>query len=210
MCLHARHAAAQTLNRNGATNYYCKTHIKLDPMLERRVREAWSVQDAILITSIYASHASACSPRCGANPKPQRSRQLPLQNTYQTRPRAQTARAWRSSRSVSHISYKHLCASSGSMLERRVRGVRLENLPAISLAKNIKLDLVLEPRVRGARPHPYFILFTSIYASPIVASANGIGLPRIPDPRRPPAARASPRTNLRCETLRLDLPRALA
>ena len=89
------------------------------------------------------------------------------------------------------------------MLERRVRGVRLENLPAISPAtKHNKLDLVLEPRVRGARPHPYLILFTSISASPIVACANGIGLPRIPefacangielpripDSRRPPAA----------------------
>ena len=32
-------------------------------MLERRVREAWSVQDAILITSIYVSHVSVGSPR---------------------------------------------------------------------------------------------------------------------------------------------------
>ena len=39
------------------------------------------------------------------------------------------------------------------MLERRVRGVRLENLPVISPAKKpIKLDLVLEPRVRESRP----------------------------------------------------------
>ena len=30
---------------------------------------------------------------------------------------------------------KHLRASNASMLERRVRGVRLENLPAISLSK---------------------------------------------------------------------------
>ena len=40
--------------------------------------------------------------------------------------------------------------------------------------------------------------------------ANGIELPRIPDSRRPPAARAPPRTNLRCESLRLKPPRALA
>ena len=153
---------------------------------------------------------SACSPRARANPKPKRNRQLSLQNTYQTRPRARTARAWYHPGSGYLINYKHGCASSGSMLERRVRGVRLENLPAISHAKHIKLDLVLEPRVRGARPHPYLILFTSMYAPPVVACANGIRLPRIPDPRRPPAARASPRTNLRCETLRLTLPRALA
>ena len=137
MCRHARHDAAQTLNRNGITNYHCKTHIKLDLVLERRVREAWSVQDAILITSIYASHVSACSPRCGANPKPKRNRQLPLQNTYQTRPRARTARAWRVGGSGYRVNYKHLCASSGSMLERRVRGLRLDNLPAISLAKSV-------------------------------------------------------------------------
>ena len=71
----------------------CKKHIKLDLVLEWRVREAWSVQDAILITSIYASHVSACSPRCGANPKPKWNRQLPLQNTFQTRSCARTARA---------------------------------------------------------------------------------------------------------------------
>ena len=106
-------------------------------MLERRVREAWSVQDAILITSIYASHVSACSPRARANPKPKRNRQLPLQNTYQTRPRARTARAWRVGGSGYRVNYKHLCASSGSMLERRVRGVRLENVLAISIVNNV-------------------------------------------------------------------------
>ena len=73
--------------------YPLQKHIKLDLVLERRVREAWSVQDAILITSIYASHVSACSPRARANPKLGTSRQFALQNTYQTRPRARTARA---------------------------------------------------------------------------------------------------------------------
>ena len=96
------------------------------------------------------------------------------------------------------------------MLERRVRGVRLENLPAISLAQHIKLDHVLEPRVRESRPAQDIVLFTSIHAPQGFARANGIRLPRIPDSRPPPAAWASPRTNLRCETLRLDLPRALA
>ena len=106
-------------------------------MLERRVREAWSVQDATLITSIYAPHVSVRSPRARANPKPGTNRRFALQNTYQTRPRARTARAWRQPASGYLINYKHLCASSGSMLERRVRGVRLENSPAISLARNI-------------------------------------------------------------------------
>ena len=38
----------------GAVHIPCKKHIKVDLVLERRVREAWSVQDAIVITSIYA------------------------------------------------------------------------------------------------------------------------------------------------------------
>ena len=61
MCLDARHAAAQTLNRNGIFNYHCKTHIKLDLVLERRVREEWAVQDIILFTSIYAPQVAPCS-----------------------------------------------------------------------------------------------------------------------------------------------------
>ena len=130
-------------------------HIKLDLVLERRVREAWSVRDAMLITSIYALQVPPCS--------------------------------------------NGACAACVS---RTCRPYLLQ--------KHNKLDLVLEPRVRGARPHPYLILFTSMYAPPVVACANGIRLPRIPDPRRPPAARASPRINLRCEALRLDRPRALA
>ena len=155
MCPRARHARAQTLYPAGIDNLHCKTHIKLDLALERRVRGASPHQDILLITSIYAPQVAPCS--------------------------------------------NGACAACVS---RTCRPYLVQ--------KPIKLDLVLEPRVRGARPHPYLILFTSIYAPPIVACANGIRLPRIPDPRRPPAARASPRTNLRCETLRLDLPRALA
>ena len=92
----------------------------------------------------------------------------------------------------------------------RARRASRELAGHIACRKRIKLDIVLEPRVRGARPHPYLILFTNIYAPQDVACANGIGLPRIPDSRRPPAAWASPRINLRCKTLRLDRPRALA
>ena len=92
----------------------------------------------------------------------------------------------------------------------RARRASRELAGHISNKKRAKLDLVLERRVRGARPHPYLKLFTSIYVPPVVACANGIRLPRIPDSRRPPAAWASPRINLRCKTLRLDRPRALA
>ena len=69
MCRHARHARAQTLNRNGIAICHCKTHIKLDLALEPRVRGGWADQDIVLITSIYASQVPPCSnnktlPRC--------------------------------------------------------------------------------------------------------------------------------------------------
>ena len=78
------------------------------------------------------------------------------------------------------------------------------------LQKHIKPNIVTKPRVRGDCPLPYLILFTIMYAPQVVACANGVRLPRIPDSRRPPAAWAPPRINLRCKTLRLDRPRALA
>ena len=63
MCLDARHAAARTLHRNGRANYHCKTHIKLDLVLERRVRERWAVQDIVLFTIDMDGKFSRRTPR---------------------------------------------------------------------------------------------------------------------------------------------------
>ena len=107
-------------------------------MPERCVREAWSVQDATLITSIYAPHVSACSPRARANPKPGTSRQFALHKTHIKRDLALKPRV-RGACPLQDIVLitNSLCVSNGPMLERRGRGVRLENLPAIYPAKNI-------------------------------------------------------------------------
>ena len=51
----------------------------------------------------------------------------------------------------------------------------------LPLQKHIKLDIVLEPRVRESRPAKDIVLLTCIYAPHSLACANGIGLPRILD-----------------------------
>ena len=117
-CVHARHARAQTLNPAPAGSLHCKTHIKLDLALERRVRGAGPHQDIVLITNMYAPQVAPCS--------------------------------------------NGACAACVS---REL---------VISIAKKrIKLDLVLERRVREAWSVQDALLITSIYAPQVAPCSNG-------------------------------------